>query len=197
MPDPNVNPDDKTPGYIRDLPPEERRLWKALAHEDDLGAVIRTQTFLESYVERLLRRHFLDESAKVNIRGIQYSIRLQLLHALHELDEDLVRSLLVLEKLRDKFAHDPQMEMSEELHRQLIDSLEGNEQLIYEANLDDTFGSFGGNTENETNLFGHLSVSQRELRAALDALRTVVSVMAKSPFKLAVHVDRWSATEDA
>lgn len=172
--------------YIRHGPShEERRYWKSLLGEDDLGAVVRTCTFLESHLETILRRHFLDTTATVNIRGIAYMRRAELAWALGEFDQDLVKTLKLLDDLRGEFAHDHTYEIDEKALGKLLTSLTDPVALVYEHNMTYTFSESSEEVQYAT---ANLSEAKRQLRAALDAIRTVVGMTARSSFDLREHV---------
>jgi hypothetical protein len=181
--------------YIKRGPsPEERRYWQSLLHEDDLGAVVRTSTFLESYFVRILSRHFLNPTAKVDIRGIAYMRRVELAWALGEIDEDLVNALRCLDNLRGRFAHNHTYELDAKSLHELLGTLDGHALLVYEHNMEFTFAANTAEVRYEN---GSLSESKRQLRAALDAIRTVIGMIARSAFDLGEHVRDGLAKRDA
>ena len=163
--------------------------------EDDLGAVVRTSTFLESHLETILRRHFLDPTAKVGLRGIAYMRRVELAWALGELDQDLVKTLKVLDDLRGEFAHDHTYEVDDKALQKLLSSLQGHVAYVYRHNMQNTFPESTVEVQYGT---AHLSEPKRQLRGALDAIRTVLSMTATSFFDLRQHVlDHLPARDDA
>jgi len=171
--------------------PEERRYWKSLLEEDDLGEVVRTSTFLESHLETILRRHFLDPTATVNVRGIAYMRRAELASALGEFDAKLVKTLKILDELRGEFGHDHTYEVDDKALQKLLASLEDHVAIVYEQNMENTFAESSEEVQYAT---AHLSEPKRQLRAALDAIRTVVGMIARSSFDLQEHVlDRLAA----
>jgi hypothetical protein len=108
------------------LDPSERRFWISMIRDDDLGAVVRTQTFLEANIEQLIRRNLTRQSDKLKtfFERVGYTNQVQLAEALGELDDWMARPLYILARLRNGFSHDPLRELTQDDVNGLYGSLE-------------------------------------------------------------------------
>jgi hypothetical protein len=144
----------------------ERRYLKSLEHEDDLGVVVRTQTYLESYVERMIDAHFVRPVPDEFFVRLSYGTALELAVALGELDAADLRALKLLAQIRNRFAHDPHKEITRDEINGLFGSLAG---LVKERAQKSPL-SFDGITDD-----------QSRLRTALDAMRFVIDAYSIIP----------------
>jgi hypothetical protein len=168
------------PAFLKDALenglPSDKRFWKAMTVEDDLGAVMRTQTFLESYVKKLVYRHFSRAKAMEPQRNASPVIWLCLAAALGELKPEHVSPISKLASLRNKFAHDPETELSEKDMTDFKNCFTGAVRDRYQRNFDISFPAGVDVPE-----YNKLTVPQREFRAALVALKETVEELVTPP----------------
>src|SRR5579863_5920276 len=89
------------------LPAGDQRFWQAMIAEDDLAAVIRTHTFVESALEELIRRHLVKSTDEIKkfFEHVGFTNQLALAHALDELEDWMLPALRQLQRMRNDFAH--------------------------------------------------------------------------------------------
>jgi hypothetical protein len=87
--------------------------FKALMHDDDLGAVVRGQTFIENRLQALVSRNIRHPHLIPWDQGSWNFARLkELAIAMGELSESDAQIINRLAKLRNDFAHKPDMELT-------------------------------------------------------------------------------------
>jgi hypothetical protein len=78
---------------------------QSLSSEDDLGAVVRGQVFVENYLEQIIKAR-LPNPDKINWDQVALAMRLQLATALGAIPDTMAPALKKLAELRNDFAHD-------------------------------------------------------------------------------------------
>lgn len=106
-----------------DDPRLEMFMLKVAKDDDDLSVVVRTQTWLESFLEKLIRGHFTDPAAPTKWFTVEYAKRLELALLLGALPRYFQKPLKLLAHMRNLFAHDPRTRLDDKLVEELYCSL--------------------------------------------------------------------------
>lgn len=101
--------------------PAEQQFYAAIRGEDSLGAVIRTHVLIESYFTQLIERCVYNPTFVADLH-LSFMDRVKLACCLGFTDS-FNQSLQRLNKLRNEFAHKPEMELSKKRVMELFNIL--------------------------------------------------------------------------
>jgi len=105
----------------------------ALQQEDQMGLVIRTHLFIEYELNKLLDLITLGKK-QLKAMDLDYFQRANLLCAI-ALDDDYLSPLVSLGKIRNDFAHKPNMKLTKSRERNLYESLSPKSKEIVQESL--------------------------------------------------------------
>lgn len=80
--------------------------------KDALNLTIKAHLYVENFLEEILKRKFMHNSIFLNNRDFTFSLKLDVLCAKNYLDEKLYRDIRLLNRVRNKFAHDLSFDIS-------------------------------------------------------------------------------------
>ena len=112
-------------GGFSDDPELERFIVKVAMDDDDLSVVVRTQTWIEYFLEKLIRAYFTDPEAETNWFEVEYMKRVKLALLLGALPDCYSKPLTLLAHLRNLFAHNPHTRIDDKSVEKLYCSLTG------------------------------------------------------------------------
>ncbi len=74
--------------------------------KDPLSLTLKAHLYIENFLEEILKRKFKSSALLLKNRDFTFSLKLDTLRAKNYLDEKLYKDVRLLNKLRNKFAHD-------------------------------------------------------------------------------------------
>jgi len=79
---------------------------------DPLNLTLKAHLYIENFLEEILKRKFKNSSLLLNNRDFTFALKLDILRAKNYLDEKSYRDIRLLNRLRNKFAHDLSFDIS-------------------------------------------------------------------------------------
>jgi hypothetical protein len=80
---------------------------KHVAQERDvLNLTLKAHLYIENFLEEILKRKFMHGAILLNNRDVTFSLKLDILRAKNYLDEKLYHDIRLINRLRNKFAHE-------------------------------------------------------------------------------------------
>jgi hypothetical protein len=107
---------------LADTTPEEIRFLKEIVGNDILGVIIRGHLFIESRLTHLIEQK-LPEPGAIDLTRMNFHLKIDLAVAMGVLPYDLRPPLQVLNKLRNKLAHDVHKQITRADSERLFKSL--------------------------------------------------------------------------
>jgi hypothetical protein len=74
--------------------------------KDPLSLTLKAHLYVENFLEEVLKKKFRNSSILLNNRDFTFALKVDVLRAKNYLDEKLYRDIRLLNRLRNKFAHD-------------------------------------------------------------------------------------------
>lgn len=108
--------------YIPLLGFDTTTLARHLSAEDEIGLIVRAHLYVEVGLNRLIESVLVNRNA-LKVADLKFSLKLRLARALGAIEENDQRACMVLNKLRNDFAHDLQSELTEQNESDLFKAL--------------------------------------------------------------------------
>lgn len=80
-------------------------LRKIYDETDPLSLVVKAHLFIENFLDEIIRKKFRNSQVILNKQDFTFSLKLDVLKSKNYLDEKLYSDILLLNRLRNKFAH--------------------------------------------------------------------------------------------
>jgi hypothetical protein len=93
-------------GRIRDGPLGSALIRHLYDEPDSLVLTLRAHLYIENFIDTILKRKFKHASIILKNRDFSFSMKLDVLRANNQMDEDLYHDIRLLNRLRNKFAHE-------------------------------------------------------------------------------------------
>jgi hypothetical protein len=74
--------------------------------KDPLNLTLKSHLYIENFLEEILKKKFKNSLLLLSNRDFTFALKLDVLHAKNYLDEKLYKDIRLLNRLRNKFAHD-------------------------------------------------------------------------------------------
>jgi hypothetical protein len=108
---------------LKDADPRFLGFMTDISAEDERGAVLRAATYVEYYLERVIARELLFPD-EILWPALTFQRRLELALAFGDLPHAMKGPLRGLARIRNRIAHDPTADVSDEEVRRIVDSFD-------------------------------------------------------------------------